>query len=145
MAQQLYTAFVVDPSLALSIQVWWDLTPSSGLHRNLNSPAHKSFKNEKTGWAIVAHTFDLSTLEAETGRSLSLIPVLSTDKVPGWSGLHRETLSQKQKKKKKKGIKEPLPNVLQPSAFSVRMLLPSPLTVKGYDLILYVDLLESTC
>lgn len=43
------------------------------------------------------------------------------------------------------GIKEPLPNILQTFAFLVRMLLPSPLTEKGYDLILYVDLLESPC
>ena len=53
-------------------------------------------------WAVVAHAFNPSTWEAETGRFLSSRPAWSTEWAPGQPGLHRETLSQKQKTKKKK-------------------------------------------
>jgi hypothetical protein len=53
--------------------------------------------------AVVAHTFNPSTLEAEAGRFLSSKPAWSTEWVPGQPGLHRETLSRKNKKEKKKG------------------------------------------
>ena len=53
-------------------------------------------------WAVVAHTFNPSTWEAEAGRFLSSRPASPTEWVPGQPGLHRETLSQKTKKKKKK-------------------------------------------
>jgi hypothetical protein len=49
---------------------------------------------------MVAHVFDPSTWEAEAGGFLSSRPVWSTKWVPGQPGLHRETLSQKTKKKK---------------------------------------------
>jgi hypothetical protein len=49
--------------------------------------------------AVVAHTFNPSTWEAEAGRSLSSRPAWSTEWVSGQPGLHRETLSQKKKKK----------------------------------------------
>ena len=37
-------------------------------------------------------------MEAEAGRSLSLMPAWSTEQVPGQPGLHREILSQKTNK-----------------------------------------------
>ena len=52
------------------------------------------------GWAVVAHTFNPSTWEAEAGRLLSSRPAWSTEWVPGQPGLYRETLSQKKKKKR---------------------------------------------
>jgi hypothetical protein len=51
---------------------------------------------------VVAHTFDSSTWEAEAGRFLSSRPAWSTEWVPGQPGLHRETLSRKKPKRKKK-------------------------------------------
>jgi hypothetical protein len=51
---------------------------------------------------VVAHAFNASTREAEAGGFLSseagLVYKVS---VPGQPGLHRETLSQKKKRKKK--------------------------------------------
>ena len=44
--------------------------------------------------AVVAHAFNPSTREAETGGSLSSRPAWSTERVPGQvPKLHRETLS----------------------------------------------------
>jgi hypothetical protein len=51
---------------------------------------------------VVVHTFDPSTQEAESGGFPSSRPAWSTEWVPGQPGLHRETLSRKTKKKKKK-------------------------------------------
>jgi hypothetical protein len=45
--------------------------------------------------AVVAHTFNPSTREAEAGGSLSLRSAWSLELVPGLPRLHRETLSQK--------------------------------------------------
>jgi hypothetical protein len=50
---------------------------------------------------VVAHAFDPSTWEAEVGGFLSLRPAWSIESIPGQPGLHKETLSQKAKKKKK--------------------------------------------
>lgn len=36
--------------------------------------------------------------EAEAGGSQSLRPAWFTEQVPGWQGLHRETLCQEEKK-----------------------------------------------
>jgi hypothetical protein len=58
------------------------------------------FNNVMRNWAVVAHAFNPSTWEAEAGGFLSSRPVWSTESVPGQPGLHRETLSQKKKKKK---------------------------------------------
>ena len=44
---------------------------------------------------VVAHTFNPSTQEAEEGGSLSSRPAWSTERIPGQSGLQRETLSGK--------------------------------------------------
>jgi hypothetical protein len=51
---------------------------------------------------VVVHAFNPSTWEAEAGEFLSSRPAWSTEQVPGQPGLHRETLSRKTKKKKKK-------------------------------------------
>ena len=51
--------------------------------------------------AVVAHVFNPSIWETEAGRFLSSRPAWSTEWVPGQSGLHRETLSQKTKTKTK--------------------------------------------
>jgi hypothetical protein len=48
---------------------------------------------------VVAHTFSHSTQEAEADGFLSLRLAWSTEWVPGQPGLHRETLSQKNKTK----------------------------------------------
>jgi hypothetical protein len=52
---------------------------------------------------MVVHTFNPSTLEAETeaGRFLSSRPAWSTELVPGQPGLYRETLSQKREEKRR--------------------------------------------
>jgi hypothetical protein len=42
---------------------------------------------------MVAHAFNPSTWEAETGGFLSSRPAWSTERVPGQPGLYRETLS----------------------------------------------------
>jgi hypothetical protein len=57
---------------------------------------------------MVAHTFNPNTREAEAGRFLSSRPAWSTKWVPGQPGLHRETLSQKTKKEKKKKTRKNL-------------------------------------
>jgi hypothetical protein len=46
---------------------------------------------------VVAHAFNLSTWEAEAGGFLSSRPAWSTKWGPGQPGLHRETLSRKNK------------------------------------------------
>jgi hypothetical protein len=51
---------------------------------------------------VVAHAFNPSTREAEAGGFLSLRPAWSTEWVPGQPGLHRETLSRKNKQNNKK-------------------------------------------
>jgi hypothetical protein len=57
---------------------------------------HQLFKYSKSR-AVVAHTFNLSTWEAEAGGFLSLRPAWCTEWVPGQPGLHRGTLSQTNK------------------------------------------------
>jgi hypothetical protein len=55
-------------------------------------------EKESAALGVVAHAFNPSTWEAEAGESLSSRPAWSTEGVPGQSGLHRETLSQKNKR-----------------------------------------------
>ena len=57
---------------------------------------------KKIGWAMVVHTFNPSTLEAEAGRFLSYRPAWSTEWFPGQQGLHRETISWNKTKTKTK-------------------------------------------
>ncbi|XP_052582302.1 uncharacterized protein LOC128102520 [Peromyscus californicus insignis] len=52
---------------------------------------------------MVMHAFSPGTQEAEAGGSLSLRPAYrSSEQIPGQQGLHRETLSQKNKQTKNK-------------------------------------------
>jgi hypothetical protein len=55
----------------------------------------------KPSWAVVAHAFNPSIWEAEVGGFLSSSPAWSTELVPGQPGLHRETLSRKNKQTNK--------------------------------------------
>jgi hypothetical protein len=60
------------------------------------------YKNILVGWAVVAHTFNPSTWEAEAAfisEFLSSRPAWSTEWVLGQPGLHREILSRKTKTK----------------------------------------------
>jgi hypothetical protein len=56
--------------------------------------------------AVVAHTFNPSPWEAEAGGFLSLRASWSTEGVLGQPGLHRETLSRKNKKQNKQKQKK---------------------------------------
>jgi hypothetical protein len=63
---------------------------------------HAYLQQEKQNTlGVVAHAFNLSTREAETGRFQSLRPAWSTKWVPGQPGLYRETLSWKKQKQNK--------------------------------------------
>jgi hypothetical protein len=55
---------------------------------------------------VVVHTFNPSTWEAEAGGFLSSRPAWSTEWVLGQPGLHRETLSRKNQKEKRKRKEE---------------------------------------
>jgi hypothetical protein len=63
---------------------------------------------QKIQWksCVVSITFNPSTQEAEAGGSLSLRPVWSINLVPGQPGLYRETVSQKENKRKKDNSEE---------------------------------------
>jgi hypothetical protein len=65
------------------------------------SQSDKCNKKSLHCWAVVVHAFNPSTWEAEAGRFLSSRPAWSTEWVPGWPGLHRETLSRKTKQTNK--------------------------------------------
>ena len=56
----------------------------------------------RSSWVVVAHTFNHSTWEAEADGSLSLRPAWSTERVPGLSEIHKETVSQKKPKQTNK-------------------------------------------
>jgi hypothetical protein len=58
--------------------------------------------NHSPEWGVVAQAFNSSTWEAEAGGFLSSMPTWSTKWVPGQPGLHRETLSRKNKNKQTK-------------------------------------------
>jgi hypothetical protein len=62
----------------------------------------QGFVKVKSGGAV----FNPSTCEAEAGGFLSSRPAWSTELAPGQPGLHRETLSQKNKKTKQNKTKK---------------------------------------
>jgi hypothetical protein len=62
---------------------------------------------------MVANAFNLSTWEAEAGRSLSSRPAWSTEQVPGQPGLHKETMHQKTKTKTKTKLKQNIKNKIK--------------------------------
>jgi hypothetical protein len=70
------------------------------IHKSLFSFLHLYLKNKiMQPGGVVAHAFNPNTWEAEAGVFLSLRPAWSTKWVPGQPGLHRETLSWKNKTK----------------------------------------------
>jgi hypothetical protein len=76
--------------------VWFGFSYGLAFHKaGLRTIALKSDSCQ----AVVAHALNPSTWEAEAGGFLSLRPAWSTKWVPGQPGLHRETLSWKEKKK----------------------------------------------
>jgi hypothetical protein len=82
------------------------------LEQEIERKSHCPFivMQESQGWVkdgepIWVHAFNPSTWEAEAGRFLSSRPAWSTEWVPGQPGLHRETLSQKKKKKWTRNLK----------------------------------------
>jgi hypothetical protein len=68
--------------------------------------SHEALKKFGVRRAVVAHAFNPGTWEAEKGGFLSSRPAWSTEWVPGQPGLHRKTLSQKQKTKQNKTKKK---------------------------------------
>jgi hypothetical protein len=58
---------------------------------------YPAIKKNEISWAVVAHTFNSSTWEAEAGRFLSSRPAWSTARAT-----QRNPVSTKKKKKKKK-------------------------------------------
>jgi hypothetical protein len=62
----------------------------------------KSFLKSSWQPGVMAHTFNSSTWEAETDEFLSSRSAWSIERVPGQSGLYRETLSRGKKQKNKK-------------------------------------------
>lgn len=65
-----------------------------------NYVGNLKYHKKTNGWALVVLTFNPSIPEENTG-SLSLSPAWSKEWIPGEPGLHRETLSWKEKKKQK--------------------------------------------
>jgi hypothetical protein len=67
---------------------------------------------KQSGWAVVAHSFNPSTLEAETGRFLSSRSAWSTEWVPRQPGLQRNPVleNKKQNQQTNKNKKQPPPS-----------------------------------
>ena len=61
-----------------------------------------SIEENKECQAVVAHTYNPSTWEAEAGGFLSSRPAWSTEWDPGQPGLYRETLSRKSPRQKRR-------------------------------------------
>jgi hypothetical protein len=56
------------------------------------------FITSSSFWVVSVYTFNHNIWGAEAGRSLSLRPAWSSERVLGWPELHCETLSLKKKK-----------------------------------------------
>ena len=82
----------------------------------------------------MANTFNPSTREAETGRSLSLRPAWSTEWVPAQIGIHRETLSSKIKM----GVGGPVEVVKMPQQLrALAALLENPVSIPSTDMMVH--------
>ena len=60
------------------------------------------YKEAQISLEVVAHTYNASTWEAEAGGFLSWSPVWSTERDPRQPELHRETLSGKTKRRRRR-------------------------------------------
>ena len=67
--------------------------PDVGKTQSSRTDTTKDLLRNWPCWAVVAHTFDPSTWEAEAVGFLGLRPAWSTECILGQPGLHRETLS----------------------------------------------------
>ena len=91
---------------------------TAGLYHSCPSPVYQLTK-DLVGLAIPC------IQEAEAGRSLSLRPAWSTERIPGQPGLHRETLSQVgdwgwRRKKERNRPQELYQGLRHPVAFTSR-------------------------
>ena len=84
------------PSVSLN-PGWGVPTPYSGLCGHQAYMWHTDILASITSMLKPGSVFNPSIWEAEAGRSLSLRLAWSTERGPGQPGLHRETLSHKQK------------------------------------------------
>ena len=85
----------------------WKIILRTGGNYIINTDTHSSAVQKQShkmlfdpSRAVVAHTFNPSTWEAEAGRPPSSRPARSTKWAPGQPGPHRETLSRKTKTNK---------------------------------------------
>jgi hypothetical protein len=89
----------------LSSRPAWSTKWVPGLHREtlsqLPPPPKRKRNKENPKLGVEAHAFNSSTQEAEAAGFLSLRPAWSTEWVPGQPEVYRETLSQKNQKKRK--------------------------------------------
>jgi hypothetical protein len=91
-------------------QVSWGCIMRTCFQKQTNKQIKSKIKNPQKhlkvtwGQAVVAHAFNPSTWETEAGGFLSSRPAWFTEWVPGQPGLHRETLSRKNKKKLFEGL-----------------------------------------
>jgi hypothetical protein len=86
---------------------------------------------------VVAHAFNPSIMEAEAGGFLSSRPVWSTKWIPGQPGLHRETLSQKNKTKQNKTKKDIISLISQSAPYYWELWMTSWYIWNVHSLILY--------
>jgi hypothetical protein len=83
--------------------------------KHTNKQTNKNAQKKLNKPGVVAHAFNPSTWQAETGEFLSSRPAWSTEWVPGQPGLHRETLfrkTSKHQKTNKQNIKRSWADVL---------------------------------
>ena len=118
---QTETSFVAQAGLKTfsspSVSVSWVLGYRHAPPHSADFPfLHRLHLLDKTSQAVVAHTFNSSTWEAEAGRSLEFETAWSTELVPRQLELlHGETLSRKTKTK----IRNKINNKFQPSLHTI--------------------------